>query len=120
MPASSKNPKPLTEKQEKLAKEMTGIANPEPKLKTSVERVKELLNPPNTKKEETAVLEEVHEAPPSAPEILEHVEYLVISAISALDSLPKKAGRLPDKAILAIGKLNGALVFIRDASNNSK
>lgn len=37
----------------------------------------------------------------------------VSDVITLLESLPRVGGRLPDKIVLAIGKLNGALNFLR-------
>jgi hypothetical protein len=50
---------------------------------------------------------------PTVTETLDLSIQSITDVITLLDSLPQVGGKLPDKVILAIGKLNGALTILR-------
>jgi hypothetical protein len=56
---------------------------------------------------------EVVKEKPTVTETLDLSIQSITDVITLLDSLPQVGGKLPDKVILAIGKLNGALTILR-------
>lgn len=66
---------------------------------------------------EESHVEKILKAPntnPNLTEIYSIANQSISDLITLLESLPKRSdGRLPDKAILAIGKLHGALIHLK-------
>jgi len=57
--------------------------------------------------------EVVKEKPSTVTDTLELSIQSITDVITLLDSLPRVGGKLPDKVILALGKLHGALNLLR-------
>ena len=75
------------------------------------EHVEAILAAPTTLTSTTTDV--VKESLPSVTETLDLSIQSITDVITLLDSLPRVGGKLPDKVILALGKLHGALNLLR-------
>ena len=79
-------------------------------------QTEKILSAPVTKKPEPEPQPEPTAPAQKEPSLTETIDLSIQSisdVITILDSLPRVDGRLPDRVVLALGKLHGALIHLR-------